>query len=445
MIINDGRGDTVKEKQVLKNAKWIIVCKVVQSILQFIVGMLCARYLGPSNYGLINYAASIVAFAMPLMKLGLDAILVYELVNSPEKEGEIMGTSLTLNILSGIICVIGVTVVSTVMNFGEIETILVCVLYSLSVLFAAIEMIQYWFQYKLQSKYSSVTMLISYVVVSAYKVFLLATQKSVYWFAVSHAIEFGVIGIILIAIYVKKSGQRFRFSLDRAKSMLSRSKHYILAAIMIVVIQNTDHIMLTIMQGKSENGFYSAAITCVSIFQFVYVALVDSFRPMILSKKKENSAEYQNNISRLYGLTLYTAIAQCIVFFVLAKFIIQILYGSDYADAVPVLRALIFYFVFSVMGLVRNVWILAEENQKYLWVINLSGALLNIVLNTIMIPFWGAVGAAVASLITQFFANFVLGFIIKPLRENNKLMLHGLNPRYICREIKVIVKELIGK
>lgn len=435
----------MKEKQVLKNAKWIIVCKVVQSILQFIVGMLCARYLGPSNYGLINYAASIVAFAMPLMKLGLDAILVYELVNSPEKEGEIMGTSLTLNILSGIICMIGVTAVAAVMNFGEIETIIVCVLYSLSILFAAIEMIQYWFQYKLQSKYSSVTMLISYVVVSSYKIFLLETGKSVYWFALSHAIEFGVIGIILIGIYIKKSGQRLGFSFERAKNMLARSKHYVLAAMMVVLIQNTDHIMLTIMQGKSENGFYSAAITCVSIFQFVYVALVDSFRPMILSKKKENSAQYQNNISRLYGITLYTALAQCIVFFVFAELIIYVLYGNDYANAVPVLRALVFYFVFSVMGLVRNVWILAEEKQKYLWVINLSGALLNIVLNAIMIPFWGAVGAAIASLITQFFANFLLGFIIKPLRVNNRLMLKGLNPKFVFHEIKVMTKEIVSK
>jgi O-antigen/teichoic acid export membrane protein len=166
---------------------------------------------------------------------------------------------------------------------------------------------------------------------------------------------------------------------------------------------------------------------------------------MILSKKKENSAEYQNNISRLYGLTLYTAIAQCIVFFVLADLIIYILYGSDYANAVPVLRSLVFYFVFSVMGLVRNVWILAEENQKYLWIINLSGALLNIALNAVMIPFCGAVGAAVASLITQIFANFVLGFIIKPLRMNNKLMLKGLNPKYFFHEIKVMSKELVSK
>jgi O-antigen/teichoic acid export membrane protein len=306
-------------------------------------------------------------------------------------------------------------------------------------------MVQYWFQYKLQSKYASVTMLIAYAVVSAYKIYLLATQKSVYWFAVSHSVEFGIIGIVLILIYLKKSGQRFRFSGDRARKMLSRSKHYILAALMIVVIQNTDHIMITAMKGTAENGFYSAAITCVSILQFVFVAIVDSFRPVILAEKKENSPNYRKNVARVYGLTLYLSLAQCIAFFVLAKLIIAILYGSDYAGAVPVLRALVFYFVFSVMGLVRNVWILAEEKQKYLWIINLSGALFNVILNAILIPFWGAVGAATASLLTQLFANFVLGFIMKPLRGNNRLMLQGLNPKFFFPELKGMLKELRSK
>ena len=203
--------------------------------------------------------------------------------------------------------------------------------------------------------------------------------------------------------------------------------------------------MLTSIVGKAENGLYSAAITSVTVFQFVYVAIVDSFRPLILSEKKENSSLYTNNVSRVYGITLYTAVAQGVVFFVLSDLIISILYGNEYAGSVPILRVLVFYFVFSVMGLVRNVWILAEEQQKYLWVINLSGALLNIVLNAFMIPIWGAFGAALASLLTQCFANFILGFIIKPLRENNRLLLNGIKPKYVINEIKVMIKEIRSK
>ena len=433
----------MKEKQVFKNANWIIVCRLAQSVFQLVIGMLSARYLGPSNYGLINYAASIVAFALPLMKLGMNAILVYELVDSPSSEGEIMGTSLAMNLVSGIVCMFGVVGFTMTVDYGETETILVCSLYSLSLIFAAIEMIQYWFQYKLLSKFSSVVMLIAYMVVSVYKTFLLITEKSVYWFAVSHAIEYGLIGTALLVLYFKNEGQRFSFSINRAKKMLDRSKHYILSALMVVVIQNTDHIMITSMISEAENGLYSAAITCATVVQFVYIAIVDSFRPLILSQKKEKNGAYENNVSRLYGITLYMALAQAVVFFIFADIMVSVLYGSEYAGSATILRVLVFYFVFSVMGTVRNVWVLAEEKQKYLWIINLSGALFNVILNAFMIPVWGAIGAAAASLFTQCFANFILGFIVKPLRENNRLMLIGLNPGYFFSEIKEIVRDFL--
>ena len=118
------------------------------------------------------------------------------------------------------------------------------------------------------------------------------------------------------------------------------------------------------------------------------------------------------------------------------------LYGEAYTASVPVLRILIWFIVFSYMGTVRNVWILAEQKQKYLWIINLSGALFNVILNAVMIPHWGAAGAAFASLLTQFFTNFVLGFIIKPIRENNRLMLRGLNPVFALKEAKNMVSLL---
>lgn len=435
----------MKQKQVFNNAKWIIACKIAQSLVQLIVGMLCARYLGPSNYGLINYAASIVAFALPIMRLGFDSTLVREMIENPEKEGEIIGTSLIMNIISAVVCILGVFTFASISNFGESETIIVCVLYSISLLFAALEMIQYWFQYKLISKYSSIVMLIAYVVVSAYRIYLLASSKSVYWFALTNSLDFGIIGISLIVIYLKKGTQGFSFSYKTGKMLISRSKHYILASLMLVIIQNTDHIMLTTMIGKTENGFYSAAITCATVAQFVYIAIIDSYRPLILSNKKTDEVAYERNLAGLYCITTYMALIQGVVFTVFASLIVGILYGADYTATVPVLQILVWYFAFSVMGTVRNVWILAEEKQKYLWIINLSGAIFNIVLNAITIPIWGACGAAFASLLTQFFTNFILGFIFKPIRNNNKILIKGINPKFLVREMRNIISVLQKK
>ena len=96
---------------------------------------------------------------------------------------------------------------------------------------------------------------------------------------------------------------------------------------------------------------------------------------------------------------------------------------------------------YSYIGQVRNIWILGENRQKILWRINLIGAVLNILLNFAIIPIWGIVGAAFTSFATQFFTNFLLGFIIKPIRDCNKLMLRGLNPKFVCNEIMKIVKR----
>ena len=432
----------MKTKQVINNAKWIIICKIAQSVLQLFIGMLCARYLGPSNYGLINYASSIVAFVTPVMKLGFDSILVRELINSPEKEGEVMGTSLVLNVTSAFLCMLGVFSFVSVANYGDTTAILVCVFYSTSLVFLALEMIQYWFQYKLLSKYSSVIMLVSYIFVSAYRIFLLVTAKSVYWFALTNSVDYAIIGISLIYVYNKKLKGKFSFSFKRAKQMLNNGKHYILASLMVVVIQSTDHIMLTNMISEEENGYYSAAITCATMLQFVYIAIVDSFRPLILSNKKDDEQAYKNNVSRLYCVVLYPAVLQCVAFTVFAKLIVTVLYGQDYHDTILILQILVWYFIFSLMGVVRNVWILAEEKQKYLWGINLTGALFNVVLNFITIPLWGACGAAFASLMTQLFTNFILGFIFPPLRENNKLLLKGINPRFLLSEYKQILAYL---
>ena len=417
------------KNKVINNAAWIVGCKLAQSVLNLIVGMLSARYLGPSGYGLVSYAASIVAFVTPLMRLGLHATLVQEITTDPDHEGKTLGTALALNIPSSLLCIAGVIGFVFFANRGERTTLIVCAIYSMSLLFQAAEMISYWFQAKLLSKYPSVAMLISYVAVSVYKIYLLVSEKSVYWFAVTNVIDHCLISVILIGVYVATRQQRLSFSGTTAMRMLSKSKYYIISAMMITIFQQTDRLMLKIMLNDAATGYYSAAVTCAGIFGFVYAAIIDSARPGILRVHKVSRERYEKSVACLYGVIFYLSLAQCLVMAVFAKPIVYILYGADYLPAADALRLCVWYVTYAYFGSIRSIWILCEEKHKFVWIIDVTGALLNVLLNFLLIPVWGICGAALASFATQFFTNFILGFLFKPIRQNNRLLLRGLNPK----------------
>lgn len=415
------------KNKVAKNALWIIGCRVVQAFLALVVNLLTARYLGPSNYGLISYAASLVAFVLPVMQLGINNTLVSEIMADPNKEGETIGTSIALTSLSAIACIIAIAGFVLIANRGEIDTLVVCVLYSLLLIAQSFELVQYWFQAKLLSKYTSLTILAVYVVVSAYKIYLLATQKSVYWFAVSNAIDYILIAMVLIVIYKRLGGQRFKFSYQTAKKIFSSSKHYIVAGIMGTVLAQTDRIMLKTMYGNDEVGFYSAAVSIATLSSFVFSAIIDSMRPSILKNKENNTENYEKNVCRLYSIIIYLALAQSVVISAFAKHFVWLLYGEAYLPTVSTLQIVVWYTMFTYIGAVRAVWILAEKKQKYLWKVSLLGMVMNVCLNMIFIPLWSINGAAIATLITQVFSNVIVNYIVKPFRTNNKLIFKGLN------------------
>lgn len=435
----------MNKNRVLKNASWIIGIQVVKSLLGLVISMLTARFLGPSNFGLINYAASIVAFVSPIMYLGLTGVLVQEIVNRPENEGKILGTAISLSFFSSLLCIGGVIAFVNIANKGERDTIIVCALYSILLIFQSLEMIVYWFQAKLLSKYSSLVSLIAYLIVSAYKIFLLAAKKSIYWFAVSNALDYMIIAVCLLIVYRKLGGQKLRFSFADAKRMLSKSRYYIVSNMMIAIFAQTDRIMLKLMIDDAATGYYSAAVTCAGMTGFIFSAIIDSFRPIIFDNKKTDERQYENNMCRLYSIIIYLSLLQSVVITVFSKLIIHILYGSAYAPSINALRLIVWYTTFSYLGSVRSIWILAEDRQKYLWVINLSGAAANITLNYFLIPVMGIMGAALASLITQIFTNVIIGFIIKPIRYNNTLMFRALNPVYLKGIAKMLLSKLKHK
>lgn len=426
----------LKSNRMLNNASWIVGCKIIQSLISFLIGTITARYLGPSNFGLINYAASLVAFVTPIMQLGFNETLVQEFIQEPEKSGKILGTSLVMNILAAIASIIGVCSFAIAVNEDNGVTIWVCFLYSLTLLFQATEMSVYWFQSQLLSKYTSVTSLIAHFIGAGYKTYLLISGKSVVWFALTHVIEACFISLALLILFRKYSKQRLSFSLKFGKELLLKSRHYIISGLMIVVFQQTDKIMLKFMTSAEEVGFYSSSLTCMAITGFVFMAIIDSARPWVLQGKLCSDTEFSRRLKVLFSIVHFVSLVQSIIMTVFAKPIVSILFGQEYLPAANVLKVAVWYTTFGYMGTIRNIWILANNKQKYLPFVNLSGALMNVVANYILIPRFGSVGAAVASLLTQLLANFLLCFVIKPIREAGMIMLQSTSPKFLLKILK---------
>ena len=400
--------------------------------------MITARYLGPSNYGIINYAASIVTFFVPVVQLGINCVLVQMFVERPEENGKIIGTSTIVTSISSLLGVVCIWAFTSVANYGEADTIIVCTLYSVSMFFQMTEMIQYWYQSKLLSKYVSIVSLISRAIVSIYKIYIILSGKNIYWFAIVNSFDFLIISIGLFYIYRKIGGQKLSFSFALAKEMIVRSRHFIISGLMVSIFTQTDRIMLKLMVDDAESGFYSAALTCSGMLVFLATAIIDSMRPILFENKKSDQFLYHKNTVRLYSILIYVALCQSISLTAFSEPIIQMFFGEDYLPSIAVLRIISWCSIFSYLGGARGIWFLSEGKEKYLLLTNSVGAIMNIILNLVFIPMLGACGAALTSLLTQFLTNFVLNFVMKPLRENGKWMAEALNPKVLLDIIKKV-------
>ena len=310
--------------KVTRNASWIIAGRVYHMLLAFFVGLLTARYLGPSNFGLINYAATYTSFFASFCTLGINSVIVKNFVDHPDEEGETVGSAIVLRTVSSVLSVLMMVCITLLADKGETTTHVVVFLCGIGVVFQVMDTLDYWFQSKLESKYSAFATVISYTVVSAYKVWLLATGKSVEWFAISTSIDYMVVAVVLLVMYKKHNGPQFKCSVRKAKELFFSSYHFILAGLMVSIYGSTDKFMLKQMLNESEVGFYSTAVSLCNTWVFLLTAIIDSLYPVIL-QSFENKKLFERKNKQLYAIVFYVSVGVSLLFSLLASPIVSIL------------------------------------------------------------------------------------------------------------------------
>lgn len=415
----------VKNKEA-KNAGWLIGGRIVQMLISLIVGVLTARYLGPGNYGLVNYGSAYVSFFSSLCTLGINSIIVKDFVDYPEEQGVTIGSTLIARAASSFLSAIMIVSVSSIVDSEEPITIAVVALCSIALLFQVFDTFNYWFQYRYQSKVTAIAILVAYIVTAVYRIVLLLLGAKVQSFALASSVDYVVLGLFYFIAYKKSGGPALKFSWAKTKSLLGNSYHYILSGMMVAIYGQTDKFMLKQMLNETYVGYYSTATAICSMWVFVLSAVIDSMNPTIMRLYKTDYEQYEKKNKQLYAIVFYVSIFVSVLFLIFGDLAIRILYGEEYAPAGLPLKIITWYTAFSYLGVARNAWIVCEGKQKYLKYMYLSAAIINVLLNFVFIPILGASGAALASLITQVCTCIILPLFFKEMRRNSVLMLQAI-------------------
>ncbi|MEH2000457.1 MAG: flippase [Nostoc sp.] len=419
-------------RAIIANTGWLFADRILRMGASLVVGVWVARYLGVQQYGLFNYALAFVSLFSPIFTLGLDDVVVRHIVRQSSNKEEILGTTFWLKFLGGIASVL--LAVSTMFFLGEHETLkiwLVAIL-GMAGIFRATDTIEVWFQSQVQSKYTVIAKNTAFILNSAIKIALILTKAPLLAFAWVTLAEFAMSAIGLLIVYQVKGSSLWlwRWSFSAAKTLLKESLPLIFSGFAILIYMRIDQVMLGQMIGNSEVGIYSAAVRISEIWYFIPGAIVSSVAPSIYAAKEKSESLYYQRIGKLLSLMTCISFAIALPLTFLSDKIIMVMFGSGYAEAGTILAVHIWTSLFVFMGLATSPWFIAEGLNHVSLGKTLFGAILNIILNLLLIPKYAGLGAAIATIISQAAATFLCNAFDSRTQKIFKIQVRSLLPFY---------------
>lgn len=426
-------------KTTMINSIWLVGDKIFTMIIGVFVTALIARYFGPEKYGQFSYAQSFVALFTALSSLGLETLTVKAIVDKDFDEGSILCTSLILRVLGGIVLTFFAALIIRTLEPEDANLHKLVFIMSLTMVFKSLDVIEYWIQAYQKAKISSIIRMVTYVITSILKVLLVFLNGNLINYAAIFMLNSIVIGFSLIIAYFKirqnKSG--WRFSFIYAKNILSQSWYLILSGLMVTIYMKIDQIMLgSMLPQKSDLGIYSAAVQIAQMWYFVPMALITSFTPIIMNKKRNKDKDYLKSVQTLYSIVSCMSIIFVVLIMFFSKTIVNVLFGQEYIKASSILYISIWAGTFAMLGSARSTWLICEGLQKYSMIYIGSGAIINVILNFYLIPVLGGYGAAIATLGSQVTVAIIVPSFFKETRISSIMLLKSFKLEGIINQKK---------
>lgn len=398
-------------KRYFANTSWMFAEKIFRTLVAFFVGILVARYLGPDKYGLLNYAISFAGLFTSFANLGMDSIVIRELVKSPASRNEILGTVFRLRILGSVTTIILVSVTAFLINEPTFNLLLIVIIASATI-FQSIGVVEQFFQSRVEAKFNVVAQSTSFFIASILKVLLVLFNQPLLYFAIVQTLESLFLAIGYYSVYRKNNLKlsEWRYKRETALVLLKDSWPLVLSGVVIAIYMKIDQVMIKNFMETKDVGYYAAAVKLCEAWYFVPMAISTSVFPAIVNAKQTSEKLYLSRLQKLYDFLAAVAIGIAIPVTLLSDFIINLLFGPEFKPASPVLTIYIWAGVATFLGVASSQYLISENLTKLSFYRTLIGMIINVIMNFFLIPIYGINGAAVATLVSYSVSVFSIYF-----------------------------------
>jgi len=400
-------------RNVIVNTGWLFFLRLLRIAFAFFVSVWVTRFLGPERFGILSYAFAFVTLFAPLAKLGLESVVVNEIVQEPSRKGEILGTAFYLRLAGGIICMAIIVAAIMIMQPHDTLTKALTAIVAIGTVFQAFEVIDLWFQAQAELKYPVYARSVALILANVAKIALIVSRAPLSgfaWVATFEAIA-GAAGFI-VAYRARGSRMReWRATWTMARRLLRLGWPMVLASTFAIVYLKIDQVMLGQMTSREEVGLYSTAVRISEGWYFVPSAISMVVFPHLVRAKLLGEAVYRARLQRLFDFLAAISLAVALVMTFAAHFVIVSLFGLAYEQSAPILAIHIWAGVFVFLREALGRWFVTENLLEFAFISNSIGAAVNVALNFLLIPRYQGIGAAIATVISYAAAGYFACFI----------------------------------
>ncbi len=403
-------------RKIISNIGWLSAERIFMMALSFAVGINVVRYLGPGNYGKLSYSISFAGLLGVLAKLGLDQIVIRNLVKEEKSTQEILGTAFLLKLIGSLFTVILIGI--SVWTFNSDSQIRwMTLIIAIGLVFTTFDTIDFWFQSQVLSRPMAIVRTGQLILTAATKLFFIFWKFPLVAFAWVFMAEFVLkaMGMTWVYYQSRQSISQWQVSWSRAIELLKDSWPLILSGIMILIYMRIDQIMLGNMANNEAVGNYAAAVKFSEIWYFVPGAICSSVFPTIIRAKQRSDQEYYSKLQQLFDLMAWISLTLAVLMTFASNTIMLNLLGQEYASAGKILALHIWAGPFVFLGIARSQWLVTENLTQFSLASTLLGALTNVFLNILLIPSYGGIGAALATVIAQAVSVHVACILYPPM------------------------------